>query len=501
MTGAGGHDTATEIDTVIVGAGFAGIGMGLRLSREGSGSFVVLERADDVGGTWRDNVYPGVACDIPSHLYSFSFEPKSDWSHFYAAGAEIHEYLRQCAAEIEPRLRLRTEVLETRWVDDAERWLVRTSRGDYCCRTLVMAAGRLSEPRMPATPGLDSFPGQAFHSSRWPAELALEGRRVGVVGTGASAVQLVPRLAAAAASVVVFQRTAPWIVPRDDREYTVAERRAFARHPASRERLRSRLYWKSESGFAERARTPGFIDRLRQRASGHLAAQVSDPRLRDRLTPDYEIGCKRVLLADDYYPALASPSVTLEPSELTAVRASTAVAASGAAHDLDVLVFATGFETTRPPFAERVIGRDGLRLAEAWRDGMVAYNSTVVHGFPNLFVIDGPNASLGHGSAIAMIEAQVEFVLAALATSVGVIEVRADAQRRYVDELDERSASTVWIDGGCSSWYVDERSRRLTLLWPDFAHTFRERLAHPDPFAYETVPPGNDPRAELFRPV
>jgi cation diffusion facilitator CzcD-associated flavoprotein CzcO len=495
-----------EVDTVVVGAGFAGIGMGMRLARAGHHSFVVLERARDVGGTWRDNVYPGVACDIPSHLYSFSFAPKSDWSHFYAAGAEIHDYLRRCAAEIAPRLRLGTDVLETRWLGDERRWLVRTTRGDYSCRSVVMAAGRLSEPRMPATPGLEAFPGRAFHSSRWPADLELAGTRIGVVGTGASAVQLVPRLADAGASVVVFQRTAPWIVPRDDREYTTAEMRAFDRRPEARERLRSRLYWKSETGFAERARTPGFIDRLRQRATDHLAAQVDDPALRDRLTPHYEIGCKRVLLSDDYYPALASPRVTLEPSELAAVEGGRAVAASGATHDLDVLVFATGFETTRPPFAERVVGRDGQRLAEAWRDGMVAYNSTVVHGFPNLFVIDGPNASLGHGSAIAMIEAQVSFVLEALATSVDIVEVTAEAQRRYVAELDARSASTVWLEGGCSSWYVDARSRRLTLLWPDFAHTFRERLEQTDPTAFETaaeqtVAAGNESRAEAFRPV
>jgi cation diffusion facilitator CzcD-associated flavoprotein CzcO len=500
----GGRDPAravTEVETVIVGAGFAGIGMGMRLAREGRTSFVVLERGDDVGGTWRDNVYPGVACDIPSHLYSFSFAPKSDWSHFYAGGAEIFDYLRRCAAEIEQHVRLATEMLELRWLDDEHRWLVHTSNGDFLCRTVVMAAGRLSEPRTPEIAGLDSFTGPVFHSSRWPTALEVAGRRVGVVGTGASAVQLVPRLAASAGSVVVFQRTPPWIVPRGDREYTAAEMRAFSRDPGARERVRSRLYWKSETGFAERVLTPGFLDRLRSRAASHLASQVADPVLRARLTPDYEIGCKRVLLSDDYYPALASDAVTLEPSALASVRGSSATAEGGAVHDLDVLVFATGFETTRPPFAERVVGRDGLRLVDAWSDGMVAYNSTVVHGFPNLFVLDGPNASLGHGSAIAMIEAQIGFVLEVLATSTGVVEVTAGAQRRYVDELDERSASTVWLEGGCSSWYVDERSNRLTLLWPDFAHAFRERLAHVDPSAFETIANGNESPSALFSSV
>jgi cation diffusion facilitator CzcD-associated flavoprotein CzcO len=492
---------ATDVHTVIVGAGFAGLGMGIRLARAGRDSFVLLERGDDVGGTWRDNVYPGVGCDIPSHLYSFSFAPKSDWSHFYASGAEIQEYLRECAAEIDEHVRLQTEVLDARWLDDDERWLVRTSSGDYLAHTVVMAAGRLSEPRMPRTPGLASFSGEAFHSSRWPADLDLAGRRVGVVGTGASAVQLVPRLAEQAAHVVVFQRTAPWIVPRDDRPYSAAETRAFERDPASRERLRDRLFWRSETGFAERAGDPGAIGLLRERASGHLRAQVDDETLRALLTPHYEIGCKRVLLSDDYYPALASPHVTLEPSALASVDGARATAVSGARHGLDVLVFATGFESTRPPFAHRVRGRDGLSLAEAWSAGMAAYNSTAVHGFPNLFVIDGPNASLGHGSAIAMIEAQVGYVLDALATSARVLEVTAEAQARYVDELDAASRSTVWLEGGCSSWYVDERSGRLTLLWPDFAYRFRDRLAHFDPTAYRMLGDGNESRAALLRSV
>jgi cation diffusion facilitator CzcD-associated flavoprotein CzcO len=490
-----------EVRTVVVGAGFAGIGMGIRLARAGHDSFVLLERAGDVGGTWRDNVYPGVACDIPSHLYSFSFAPKGDWSHFYAAGAEIQQYLRECAAEIEPRVRLGTEVLETRWLDADDRWLVRTSRDDYLADTVVMAAGRLSEPRVPAVPGLTSFPGAVFHSSRWPDDADLAGRRVGVVGTGASAVQLVPRLAASAASVVVFQRTAPWIVPRGDRPYSPAESRAFVRDPASRERLRERLFWRSETGFAERAGDPGAIGLLRERASAHLHAQVDDATLRDRLTPRYEIGCKRVLLSDDFYPALCETHVTLEASALASVDGATATAASGAEHELDVLVFATGFETTRPPFAERVRGRGGVLLADAWREGMAAYNSTAVHGFPNLFVIDGPNASLGHGSAIAMIEAQVGYVLDALETSARVLEVTAEAQARYVDELDRASASTVWLEGGCSSWYVDERSGRLTLLWPDFAYRFRDRLAHFDPTAYRMLGDGNESRSALLRSV
>lgn len=473
-----------EIDTVIVGAGFAGLGMGIRLSRRGDESFVVLERADTVGGTWRDNVYPGVACDIPSHLYSFSFAPKHDWSRFFAPGAEIHDYLRGCASEIEAHLRLGTDVLELRWVAGLARWQVRTTNGDYLCRNLVMAAGRLSEARMPEIPGLDSFSGEVFHSSRWNPGIDLRGKRVGVVGTGASAVQLVPEVAAVAESVVVFQRTAPYVVPRPDLEYSADDIHHFENDPTSRESLRSRLFWKSETAFAERLGAPGFIDRLREKALGHLDGQIVDATLRAQLTPHYEIGCKRVLLSNDFYSALARANVVLEPSALSSVDGETATAASGFSAELDVLVFATGFESTQPPFARRVFGRDGRRLTDEWSEGMVAFNSTTVHGFPNFYVIDGPNASLGHSSAIVMIEAQVEYILGALDDPSEVLEVTARNQAEYVADIDARAAATVWLGGGCDSWYVDERSRRLTLLWPDFAYSFRDRLADFDRSAY-----------------
>ena len=486
-------DGATEIDTVIVGAGFAGLGAGIRLARRGEESFVILERANDVGGTWRDNVYPGVACDIPSHLYSFSFLPKPDWSGFFASGPEIHGYLRDAARTegLERHLRLGSEVLEMRWSADDRRWRVRTGAGDYVCRTLIVAAGRLSDARMPDMPGLDSFPGPVMHSSAWDDSVALEGRRVGVVGTGASAAQLIPQLARTASSVVVFQRSAPYVVPRPDRQYTPDEQAGFAADPASRAAMRDDLFWGAETAFAERMRVPGYIDRLRDRALGHLEAQLADPALRAAATPDYEIGCKRVIISNDYYPALASPAVTLEPSALRSVSGAVATSADGRSVELDVLVFATGFESTRPPFAARTFGADGIRLADAWSTGMRAHASTTVHGFPNMFVLDGPNASLGHNSAVVMIEAQLDYVLAALdhrdEESIDALDVSLDAQDAYTREIDAKAASSVWLTGGCESWYVDERSGRLTLLWPDFAYAFQRRLARFDPENYSAV--------------
>jgi len=485
-----GLQLVEEVDTIIVGSGFGGLGMGIRLARESERSFLILERADDVGGTWRDNTYPGVACDIPSHLYSFSFRPKTDWGQFYANGAEIQKYLKDSARQegLLPHLRFATEVLEMRWQPDSARWHLETTTGHYHCRVLVVAAGRLSEPRIPEIPGLADFAGPVFHSSEWDHSVDLAGRRVGVVGTGASAIQIAPNISGAAESVVLFQRTPAYIVPRADRAYSDVEMRVLARVPGAIERLRSKLFWDAEAGFAKRIGLPAAVAEFRDVALGHLASQVADPALRARLTPDYEIGCKRVALSDEFYPAISSGAVRLEPSALKSLDGDRASAASGAEYELDVLVLATGFHTTRPPFATRVFGRGGLALSERWSRGMVAHASTTVAGFPNLFVIDGPNASLGHNSAVHMIETQIAFILSALdhleIVNGEVLEVSREAEDAWVSELDRRSASTVWLTGGCASWYVDDRSQRLTLLWPDFAFAFRDEVGTFDPRGY-----------------
>lgn len=478
------------VDTVIIGAGFAGLGAAIQLARSGERSFVVVERGADVGGTWRDNVYPGVACDIPSQLYSFSFRPRTNWSRFYAPGAEILDYLQEAAREegILPHLRFSSEVLALDWDHSTMTWTVVTTRDTYRCRWVIVATGRLSEKRMPDVPGLDSFGGPVFHSSEWPRDLDLAGKRVGLAGSGASAVQILPRMAAVADEIVLFQRSAAYIVPRDDRAYAEAEKVSWRDDPDSLATLRTRMFWDAEAGFAARLGAAGPLTALRDRARRHLEAQIPDSALRRALTPDYEAGCKRVLLSDDYYPALMRESVRLEQSALTAVDGGRVAAASGAAYELDVLILATGFHSTRPPIAHRIRGRDGRTLDAAWSNGMVAYNSTTVAGFPNLFVIDGPNASLGHNSAVHMIESQIAYVLEALwylrSRGVPAFDVRPERQATYVAEIDRMAENTVWLTGGCRSWYVDERSRRLTLLWPDTASAFRERLARFDPADY-----------------
>jgi cation diffusion facilitator CzcD-associated flavoprotein CzcO len=470
---------ATEVDVAVVGAGLAGVGLGARLRRAGRTGFAILERADDVGGTWRDNVYPGVACDIPSALYSYSFLPQPAWSRVFAPGAEIHEYVRDVARSegLTPHLRLGTELTDARWHEDEAAWHLTTSRGPLTARVLVTAVGRLSEPRVPDLPGLGTFPGRVFHSARWDRDLP-DGLRVGVVGTGASAVQLVPELARRAASVVVLQRTPPWVLPRGDRAYAPGEVRPE----------RAALAEEADRLFEARIAGTTAEAALRERAETHLCTQVPDPALRALLTPDYAVGCKRALFSDDWYPALQQPHVTLEPGPPVAVEGSTLVAASGARYEVDVLVLATGFETTRPPFADLITGRGGQTLAEHWSGGMTSHASTAVHGFPNLFVLDGPNAGLGHHSALEVIEAQIDYVLGALDhqdQAGGPLEVSAAAEAAYTREIDERAAGTVWLRGGCRSWYVDERSGRLTLLWPGRAAEYRERFGvfDPAPFA------------------
>jgi cation diffusion facilitator CzcD-associated flavoprotein CzcO len=485
----------THVRVVIVGAGFAGLGAAIALRRSGEHSFVVLERAERVGGTWRDNTYPGVACDVPSHLYSYSFLPNPDWSHVFARGAEIRDYLERAAAGdgLEAHVRLGTAMTGMHWDEEWAVWRVRTTRGPLTADAVILAAGRLTEPRIPDVPGIDTFTGDLMHSARWRDDVPLAGRRVAVIGTGASAVQLVPRLAEIAASVTVFQRSAPWIVPRPDRAYSDDELEEFAAHPGVIERTRAGQFWEGEAMFAARAGDPNALEAARQEALDHLAAQVLDPVLRAQLTPDYEIGCKRRLLSDDYYPALTSGRVRLEASALASVDDGVLVAASGARIEADVVVFATGFETAEQPYASLVVGSHGQSLAEHWARGMTAYASTTVHGFPNLFIVNGPNAGLGHNSAVYMIETQLSYVLGALdhlRDRGGVLEVDAEAERRYTAEIDRMAAPSVWLTGGCDSWYVDPRSGRLTLLWPGSAVAFRERNGRFDPAPYGApVPP------------
>jgi cation diffusion facilitator CzcD-associated flavoprotein CzcO len=463
-----------HVGVAIVGAGIAGLGLALRLVDAGRHDIAVLERNDDVGGTWHDNTYPGVACDIPAHLYSFSFAPNPSWSRRYAPGAEILGYLQSCATRVQHHIRLRTTLLAASWQAEESVWHLRTDRGSLTADVLVLAVGRLAEPYIPPLAGIESFPGPVRHTARWTSDLHVAGKAVGVVGTGASAVQIVPRLVEAGARVTVFQRTAPWIVPRNDHGYGAAVRRRFAHDDDARARHREALFQEQEHGFAaRRLGTPALVA-LRARAAAHLRAQVPDPRLRAALTPDTEVGCKRILLSDEYYPAMSSGAARVVPSPLALLDGRTAVARSGERVDVDALVLATGFTTDQPPIAASITGAAGT-LAQAWSGGMRAYASVAVPGFPNCFVLDGPNAALGHNSAVHMIETQIEYVLGAIAC-IGrgsVLDIAPEAEAAYTAEIDARAGDTVWLT--CDSWYRDRGSGRLTLLWPGTAESFRAR--------------------------
>ncbi|HZD65146.1 MAG TPA: NAD(P)/FAD-dependent oxidoreductase, partial [Acidimicrobiales bacterium] len=410
----GGRRQAVRV--LVAGAGFAGLGMGIRLLQAGVSDFVILDRGDEVGGTWRDNTYPGAACDVPSHLYSFSFAPNPDWSSSFSSQPEIQAYLRGCADRfgLRPHLRMGHELLAARWAEEDRRWYVDTSGGSFVAQVLVSATGALSDPSVPALPGLDTFEGTAFHSARWRHDHDLAGERVAVVGTGASAIQIVPQIQPRVDHLSVFQRTPPWIVPRLDRRFTRLERLAFRHLPLVQRLARSAIYWGRESyvaGFAGSQRLMAGAEAL---ARAHLRRQVPDPALRDRLTPTYTIGCKRILVSSDYYPALTRPNVDLVPHGVTEVRPRSVVAADGTEHPVDSIIFGTGFQVTDIPVARRVTGRSGHTLAACWSEGMHAHRGTTVPGFPNLFLLVGPNTGLGHTSQVIMIEAQIAYVVEAL---------------------------------------------------------------------------------------
>lgn len=474
-----------RVAVAIVGAGFAGICAALELRRAGRDDFLILERANGVGGTWLQNTYPGVACDVPSHLYALATHPNPHWSRVFAPGNEIRAYLEGIVQDegLASRLRLETPVVDARWDETRSCWRLEVGGaqpGPVEAEVLVIACGRLTEPHIPAVDGLETFPGPIFHSSRWNHHESLAGARVAVVGTGASAVQLVPEVARLGARVTVFQRTPAWIVPRRDRPFTVRERAAFAADSALLTAFRDRLYVEGEARFASRSGDPAAALAARRAAADHLADQVRDPRLRAALTPAHAFGCKRVLLSDEFYPAIASGGATLEPSALARVEGPTLVGASGTRHSVDVLVLATGFAMTRQPYAHLVRGESGT-LAEHWAGGMRSFGSTVVSGFPNLFVLDGPNAALAHNSALLMIEAQVGYLLRALAVRDAmqdrVLRVDPRAEDEYMREIDAAAASTPWLSGGCPNRYVDEASGRLTFLWPGTVERFRTVLA------------------------
>jgi cation diffusion facilitator CzcD-associated flavoprotein CzcO len=476
----------------IVGTGFGGIGAAVRLKQAGVEDLVLFERTDDVGGVWRDNTYPGAACDVASHLYSFSFAPKGDWSRRFAPQGEIHAYLRRVAADFDVvrHVRFATEVLAAHFDDSAGTWQLRLSDGSvHECDVVVAACGQLSRPAVPHLPGLESFAGTVFHSAHWDHGHDLTGRRVAVVGTGASAIQFVPEIAPKVAAMSVFQRSAPYVIRKPDREYGARTRALLARSPWLLRADRLRTYVTNEARSLGFNTEPRLMKGHELRFRRHLRRQVADPALRRALLPTDPIGCKRILQSDDWYPALIEPHVELVTSPIAQVRPDGIETADGLLHEADTIILGTGFTATELLAPMQVTGRGGRRLTDAWSRGAEAYLGTTVSGFPNLFLLYGPNTNLGHNSIVLMLESQIGYLVQAVqrVRSTGaVLDVRADVQAAYNAWLQTRLAGTVFA-GGCRSWYLTADGRN-TQNWPGTTLDFRRRTRRLRPADYVLEP-------------
>ncbi len=488
------RSTAQLVDHLIVGAGFAGLASAIKLDEAGERDFVVIEKDSDVGGTWHINTYPGAECDVPSQLYSYSFALNPDWSKVYSPQQEIWEYTKRVAedAGVLDRFVFGTAVLDATWDDAAQRWQVRTTTGEYAARTVIAGAGGLSEPRLPEVDGIDSFQGEIFHSARWNHDVDLTGKRVAVIGTGASAIQLVPELQKIAGHVDVYQRTPNWIIPRNERRFTRVEKALFRHVPGAQRAWRAAVYAQLEVRAPAFTRFPALLKVVEAQCKKNIAKAIKDPDLAAKVTPTYRAGCKRILISNAWYPAIAADNVDLVTDPITKVTGDAVVTADGVERPIDVLVVATGFYVTEPPIAKHVTGRDGRTLADVWDEaGMAAYKGTTMHGFPNLFQIVGPNTALGHSSMIFMIESQVRYIVDAARTmrreDLGAVEPSVAAQDEWTATMRERMKPTVWTTGGCASWYLDKFGNNTT-LWPGQTFSFRGHLSRFDVDQYDVAP-------------
>ena len=491
---------AGHVEIAIAGAGLSGLGMAIALKQDGVEDFVVLERAGDLGGTWRDNSYPGCACDIPSVLYSFSAEQNPAWSQAFAGQPEIWEYMRDVARRhrLAPHFRFGHEIQAARWNEERALWEIETTQGELTADIFVSATGALADPVIPDLPGLEHFQGRVFHSARWEHDHDLEGRRVAVVGTGASAIQFVPEIQPRVGSLSLFQRTPPWVLPRENPRIPERWRARFARHPKLLGLLRTGVFSLLES-FHFGFKHPAVMRIAERRARRHIAHQVADPVLRQKLTPDYRLGCKRVLGSNTWYPALCAENVEVVSAGVGEVTADGIIDADGVRHEVDTIIFGTGFQVTDPPISHRIHGVGGQTLADGWQASPQAHLGVAVTGFPNLFLLLGPNTGLGHNSVLLMIEAQIAYLRQALAHrrrhALATLEPTPAAQQKFVAEVDAGTKGSVWTAGGCLSWYTDVTGRNST-LWPDSVRAYQRRLAKFDAGDYVTAPARSHPAPE-----
>lgn len=477
-----------DFPVVVIGAGVSGIGAAIMLRQSGFTDFVVLEKQRDIGGTWRDNTYPGCACDVPSALYSFSFAPNPEWTRVFAKQPEIRAYLRATAREfgVTDHIRHGTELLRSQWNPDIQRWEIETTAGAFTAKVVIAGTGPWHEPLIPDLDGLTSFPGEMFHSSRWNHDYDLTGKRVAVIGTGASAVQFVPEIQREVERLHVFQRTAQWVLPKPDRYVPSVERWFMRTVPAAQRALRAAEYGAMEAlgiGF----RHPWLLRVVQRLGLANLQLGVRDPVLRKALTPDYTLGCKRLLMSNSYYPALSKPNVSVHSTAVTRVEGSRVIGADGSSAEVDAIIFGTGFHILDMPIADRVVNGDGRSLSEVWEGSPQAYHGTTVSGFPNAFLLLGPSLATGHTSAFAILEAQLAYVRDAIAhlrrTDWRTLDVRADVQAAFNAEVQRALPGTVYNSGGCSSYYLDVNGRN-SFSWPWSTGELSRRVGSFDPASF-----------------
>jgi cation diffusion facilitator CzcD-associated flavoprotein CzcO len=476
MTAASSPESPAQLVTfLIIGAGFSGLGAAIKLKQAGYTDLVILERADDVGGTWRDNTYPGCRCDVQASLYSYSFAPKADWTETYPSQPELWEYLQKITNSYGLRhyLRFGHEVTDARWDGAAKRWHVRTTRGTFDARYLIAGLGFLVEPSQPDIPGIETFAGTIMHSARWDHSWQAAGRRVAVVGTGASAIQVVPSIQSEVEHLTVFQRTAPFVVPHNNHPLKPRTKTLYKLFPWVQRLPRVGVYWMREVLAIGFTKNPKILKRAEVAWRKHMESAVADPVMRAQLTPTYDLGCKRVLPSNDFYPAIVRPNVSLVTEKIIGFRPDAVMTADGAEHNVDTVIMATGFRVADYPMFTRIAGVGGATLAEALGR---TYLGTVVPGFPNYFQLTGANTGLGHSSMLFMIESQLNYIVDGIAKAEaagGQFEVRPEVAAAYNAELQRKLPRTVW-GSGCSSWYLDSEGRNLT-LWPGFTFDFRRR--------------------------
>lgn len=476
---------------IIIGAGFSGICMAIKLKEAGMNNFVILERNAHLGGTWYDNAYPGAACDVQSHLYSYSFELNPNWSMQFGPQEEILRYIEYCAEKygINSYFRFNQTVIKAGFDEANVLWHVRTADGrEYSAPVLISCTGGLSQPAVPEFKGLSDFKGSAFHTARWDKSFDLAGKNVAVLGTGASAIQVVPAIAPKVKNLFLFQRTPPWILPKPDGPISAFRKWLYNHSRFMLSFYRSRLYWIHEMMAVGFTKNPVIMKLFSKVALLNIRRNIADKTLRQKVTPNYVIGCKRILLSNDYYPALQRSNVEVITESVDHFSPTGVVTTDGKTREVDAIVFATGFHAAEGVLVYDIKGKNGLSLNDAWRNGAEAYLGTTVSGFPNFFLIVGPNVGLGHTSMIIMIEAQVHYIMEALtkmkAVNARYINLKKDELRSFNTELQDKLAKTVWQSGGCHSWYQDRNGKNVT-LWPGFTFSFVKRTKQFEPDKYE----------------